>query len=140
MAYKLLRRSAIVSNYKFTIAICCCFSTFHVPIQLIIHSCVLFIFFLTCRECSSLMVGFHQKAGTGKLTGVHRKYCSSKFSYTAKCEPACFLLENQLQTGPCIAKMTITLHYDFHICGADCGGLRATFVAPRRNRNLFLGI
>ncbi|TKY70259.1 G2/mitotic-specific cyclin-1 [Spatholobus suberectus] len=45
-------------------------------------------------ECSTLMVDFHQKAGNGKLTGVHRKYCSSKFSYTAKCEPARFLLEN----------------------------------------------
>ncbi|XP_057448947.1 G2/mitotic-specific cyclin-1-like [Lotus japonicus] len=45
-------------------------------------------------ECSSLMVGFHKMAGTGKLTGVHRKYCSYKFNYTAKCEPASFLLEN----------------------------------------------
>lgn len=45
-------------------------------------------------ECSIMMVGFHQKAGTGKLTGVYRKYCSAKFSFTAKCEPACFLLEN----------------------------------------------
>ncbi|XP_022740327.1 G2/mitotic-specific cyclin-2-like isoform X2 [Durio zibethinus] len=44
-------------------------------------------------ECSRLMVGFHQKAATGKLTGVHRKYCTSKFGYTAKCEPAEFLLE-----------------------------------------------
>ncbi|KAJ1403868.1 Cyclin-like [Sesbania bispinosa] len=47
-------------------------------------------------KCSSLMVDFHHKAGTGKLTGVHRKYCSSKFNYTAKCEPARFLLENPL--------------------------------------------
>ncbi|OIV92665.1 hypothetical protein TanjilG_18016 [Lupinus angustifolius] len=45
-------------------------------------------------ECSSLMVDFHKKAGSGKLTGVHRKYCSSKFSYTAKNAPASFLLEN----------------------------------------------
>lgn len=44
-----------------------------------------------CRECSRLMVGFHDKAATGKLTGVHRKYCTSKFGYTAKCEPAKFL-------------------------------------------------
>lgn len=50
--------------------------------------------FLTCRECAKMMVGLHQKAGTGKLTGAHRKYCSAKFSFTAKCEPACFLLEN----------------------------------------------
>ncbi|XP_020216158.1 G2/mitotic-specific cyclin-1 [Cajanus cajan] len=47
-------------------------------------------------ECSTLMVDIHMKAGNGKLTGVHRKYCSSKFSYTAKCEPARFLLENPL--------------------------------------------
>lgn len=46
-------------------------------------------------ECSRLMVGFHQKAETGKLTGVHRKYCTSKFDYTAKCEPAHFLLDTQ---------------------------------------------
>ena len=47
-------------------------------------------------ECSSLMVGFHKNAGSGKLTGAHRKYCTSKFSFTAKCEPASFLLENKL--------------------------------------------
>ncbi|OMO83405.1 hypothetical protein COLO4_22539 [Corchorus olitorius] len=46
-------------------------------------------------ECSRLMVGFHEKAATGKLTGVHRKYCTSKFGYTAKCEPAKFLLQTQ---------------------------------------------
>ncbi|KAJ7944069.1 Cyclin [Quillaja saponaria] len=46
-------------------------------------------------ECSRLMVGFHQKAENGKLTGVHRKYCTSKFSYTAKCQAASFLLETQ---------------------------------------------
>ncbi|CAK8565111.1 unnamed protein product [Lathyrus sativus] len=45
-------------------------------------------------ECAKMMVGLHQKAGTGKLTGVHRKYCAAKFSFTAKCKPACFLLEN----------------------------------------------
>ncbi|XP_022775483.1 G2/mitotic-specific cyclin-2-like isoform X2 [Durio zibethinus] len=47
-------------------------------------------------ECSRLMVGLHQRAATGKLTGVHRKYCTSKFGYTAKCEPAKFLLEDTL--------------------------------------------
>ncbi|XP_014521177.1 G2/mitotic-specific cyclin-1 [Vigna radiata var. radiata] len=47
-------------------------------------------------ECSTSMVDFHEKAGKGKLTGVHRKYCSSKFNYTAKCEPARFLLEESL--------------------------------------------
>ncbi|XP_061373086.1 G2/mitotic-specific cyclin-2-like [Gastrolobium bilobum] len=45
-------------------------------------------------ECSTEMVALHQKAGIGKLTGVHRKYCSSKYGYTAKHEPACFLLKN----------------------------------------------
>ncbi|GMH14931.1 hypothetical protein Nepgr_016772 [Nepenthes gracilis] len=44
-------------------------------------------------ECSKFMVTFHQKAATGKLTGVHRKYSTSKFGYAARCEPALFLLE-----------------------------------------------
>ncbi|RYR38633.1 hypothetical protein Ahy_A09g043738 [Arachis hypogaea] len=48
------------------------------------------------QECSSLMVGFHQKAGSGKLIGVHQKYCSSKHNYTAKCEATSFLLDNSL--------------------------------------------
>ncbi|BBH08095.1 Cyclin B2 [Prunus dulcis] len=47
-------------------------------------------------ECSSLMVGFHQKAPTGRLTGVHRKYCTSKFGFTANSEPAQFLIQTQL--------------------------------------------
>ncbi|XP_012065375.1 G2/mitotic-specific cyclin-2 isoform X2 [Jatropha curcas] len=46
-------------------------------------------------ECSRLMVALHQKAGTGKLTGVHRKYNASKYGYTSKSEPAAFLLEPQ---------------------------------------------
>ncbi|MED6204035.1 G2/mitotic-specific cyclin-2 [Stylosanthes scabra] len=46
-------------------------------------------------ECSRMMVGLHQKAATAKLTGVHRKYSSSSYCFTARCEPACFLLENQ---------------------------------------------
>ncbi|CAN4083565.1 unnamed protein product [Withania somnifera] len=46
-------------------------------------------------ECSRLIVGYHQKAATGKLTGVHRKYNISKFGYAAKCEPAHFLVQNQ---------------------------------------------
>ncbi|KAE9456830.1 hypothetical protein C3L33_11249, partial [Rhododendron williamsianum] len=46
-------------------------------------------------ECSRLMVTFHQKAGNGKLTGVHRKYNTSKYGYTAKSEPAHFLLEDR---------------------------------------------
>ncbi|WZZ74983.1 hypothetical protein YC2023_086353 [Brassica napus] len=41
--------------------------------------------------CARKMVGFHQKAGTGKLTGVHRKYNTSKFSYATRTEPAGFL-------------------------------------------------
>ncbi|XVF68064.1 hypothetical protein PTKIN_Ptkin10aG0173200 [Pterospermum kingtungense] len=44
-------------------------------------------------ECSKLMVTYHQKAGTGKLTGVHRKYSTSKFGYAAKTKPAQFLLD-----------------------------------------------
>lgn len=44
-------------------------------------------------ECARLMIGFHQKAATGKLTGVHRKYCASRFGYISKSEPAQFLLE-----------------------------------------------
>ncbi|XP_057414987.1 G2/mitotic-specific cyclin-2-like [Lotus japonicus] len=48
-------------------------------------------------ECSTLIVGFHQRARLGKLTGVYRKYCSSKFGFAAKCyNPAYFLLENEL--------------------------------------------
>ncbi|XP_009591706.1 G2/mitotic-specific cyclin-2-like isoform X1 [Nicotiana tomentosiformis] len=43
-------------------------------------------------ECSRLIVEFHQKAATGKLTGVHKKYNTSKFGYVAKCKPAHFLL------------------------------------------------
>ncbi|ESQ34734.1 hypothetical protein EUTSA_v10007704mg [Eutrema salsugineum] len=43
-------------------------------------------------ECARKMVAFHHKAGTGKLTGVHRKYNTSKFSYAARTEPAGFLL------------------------------------------------
>ncbi|XP_031254633.1 cyclin-B2-3-like isoform X1 [Pistacia vera] len=46
-------------------------------------------------ECSRLMVSFHQKSGTGKLTGVHRKYCTSKFGYAAKTQPANFLVETR---------------------------------------------
>lgn len=45
-------------------------------------------------ECSRLIVGFHQKAATGKLTGVYRKYNTSKLGYAAKCEPANFLEQN----------------------------------------------
>ncbi|CAB4291000.1 unnamed protein product [Prunus armeniaca] len=44
-------------------------------------------------ECSRMMVTFHQKAETGKLTGVHRKYSTWKFGYAAKAQPAAFLLD-----------------------------------------------
>ncbi|XVF68061.1 hypothetical protein PTKIN_Ptkin10aG0172900 [Pterospermum kingtungense] len=44
-------------------------------------------------KCFKLMVAYHQKAGTGKLTGVHRNYSTSKFGYAAKTEPAQFLLD-----------------------------------------------
>ncbi|KAL3505493.1 hypothetical protein ACH5RR_035334 [Cinchona calisaya] len=44
-------------------------------------------------ECSKLMVFFHQKAGNGKLTGVHRKYSTSKYGSAAKSQPALFLLD-----------------------------------------------
>ncbi|OVA00604.1 Cyclin [Macleaya cordata] len=47
-------------------------------------------------ECSRLMVTFHQNAGAGKLTGVHRKYSTFKFGCAAKSEPALFLLETRL--------------------------------------------
>ncbi|XP_057804773.1 G2/mitotic-specific cyclin-2-like [Salvia miltiorrhiza] len=43
--------------------------------------------------CSRMIVGFHQKAATGKLTGVHRKYNTSKFGYAARCKPAEFLVQ-----------------------------------------------
>ncbi|BAF15478.1 cyclin-B2-1 [Oryza sativa Japonica Group] len=57
-------------------------------------------------ECSRMMVDFHQKAGAGKLTGVHRKYSTFKFGCAAKTEPALFLLESgaggyNLQKQPC---------------------------------------
>lgn len=44
-------------------------------------------------ECSKLMVTFHQKAATGRLTGVHRKYSISKYGFVAKFPPASFLLD-----------------------------------------------
>ncbi|PKA60821.1 Cyclin-B2-2 [Apostasia shenzhenica] len=44
-------------------------------------------------ECSRMMVDYHQKAGKGKLTGVHRKYSTFKFGCAAKSEPALFLLD-----------------------------------------------
>ncbi|KAH0909191.1 hypothetical protein HID58_032512 [Brassica napus] len=43
-------------------------------------------------ECCRKMVSLHQRAPTGKLTGVYRKYNTSKFGYIAKCEAAHFLV------------------------------------------------
>lgn len=51
------------------------------------------------RESSRMIIGFHQKAGTGKLTGVYRKYSTSKFGYAAKYAPGDFLLVNMETTG-----------------------------------------
>ncbi|CAI9272230.1 unnamed protein product [Lactuca saligna] len=39
-------------------------------------------------ECSKMIVGYHQKAGVGRLTGVYRKYNTSRFGYAAKNESA----------------------------------------------------
>ncbi|PWA53202.1 Cyclin A/B/D/E [Artemisia annua] len=44
-------------------------------------------------ECSKMIVRYHQNAATGRLTGVYRKYNTSKFGYAAKCEPANFAVE-----------------------------------------------
>ncbi|PKI67335.1 hypothetical protein CRG98_012284 [Punica granatum] len=44
-----------------------------------------------------LIVGFHERARTGKLTGVYRKYFTPKFGYTSKCEPAVFLISDTEQ-------------------------------------------
>ncbi|KAL8514327.1 hypothetical protein ACS0TY_013444 [Phlomoides rotata] len=46
-------------------------------------------------ECGKLMVSFHQKAGSGKLTGVHKKYSTSKFGNAARAEPAGFLRDDE---------------------------------------------
>lgn len=54
---------------------------------------VVFLLFFS-RECSKLMVEFHNKAATGKLTGVYRKYSTSKYGYAARSEPAYFLLDS----------------------------------------------
>ncbi|KAK6924565.1 Cyclin, N-terminal [Dillenia turbinata] len=52
---------------------------------------------LGLRDTARLIVGFHQKAANGKLTGVHRKYCSPKFGHASEIEPAHFLLEEAAQ-------------------------------------------
>ncbi|KAI4295104.1 hypothetical protein MLD38_040627 [Melastoma candidum] len=45
--------------------------------------------------CAMAMAGLHQKSGTGKLTGVHKKYNTSKLGYTARTEPANFILNSR---------------------------------------------
>lgn len=52
------------------------------------------------RECAKIMVNFHQKSGTGKLTGVYKKYSTSKYGYAAKSsEPAIFLMDGEDEDG-----------------------------------------
>uniref|UniRef100_A0A1J3K6C5 Cyclin-B2-1 n=1 Tax=Noccaea caerulescens TaxID=107243 RepID=A0A1J3K6C5_NOCCA len=51
-------------------------------------------------ECSRKMVSLHDKAATGKLTGVYRKYNTFKFGYIAKCEAALFLLSTESHHHP----------------------------------------
>lgn len=46
------------------------------------------------------MVNFHQKSGTGKLSGVYKKYSTSKYGYAAKSsEPAIFLVDGEDEDG-----------------------------------------
>ncbi|KMZ76269.1 Cyclin-B2-2 [Zostera marina] len=45
-------------------------------------------------ECARMMVELHLKVGTGKLTGVQRKYNTSRFGFAAKSDPAVFMLDN----------------------------------------------
>ncbi|KAK1423519.1 hypothetical protein QVD17_18823 [Tagetes erecta] len=44
-------------------------------------------------ECSRKIVGYHERAASGRLTGVFRKYNTSKFDYVAKCGPAKFIVD-----------------------------------------------
>ncbi|KAL5225850.1 hypothetical protein ABZP36_012489 [Zizania latifolia] len=45
-------------------------------------------------DCSKMMVELHQKAGHGKLTGVHRKYSTFRYGCAATSEAAVFLLQS----------------------------------------------
>ncbi|KAH6768305.1 CYCLIN B2 [Perilla frutescens var. frutescens] len=47
-------------------------------------------------ECARLMVTLHQKVGNGRLTGVYKKYSTSKYGYAAKMEAAVFLNDAEL--------------------------------------------
>lgn len=42
------------------------------------------------------MVALHQNAGNGKLTGVFRKYSTSKYGGAARMAPAVFLKDAEL--------------------------------------------
>lgn len=44
-------------------------------------------------ECAKLMASFHQKSGTGKLTGVHKKYSTSCYGYAARVDPPLFIMD-----------------------------------------------
>ncbi|PHT74287.1 Cyclin-B2-2 [Capsicum annuum] len=45
--------------------------------------CVIMCLIFSDKECSKLMVSFHQKTAVGKLTGMHRKYSTSKYGNAA---------------------------------------------------------
>ena len=82
-----------------TLATNSCKSVFSYFLFLTAFTCICILDFVctfccSLSECSRMMVDFHQKAGTGKLTGVHRKYSTFKFGCAAKVEPALFLLES----------------------------------------------
>ncbi|XP_031476969.1 G2/mitotic-specific cyclin-2-like isoform X2 [Nymphaea colorata] len=44
-------------------------------------------------ECARILVHLHKKAGSGKLTGVYRKYNTLRFDFSATTAPAFFLLD-----------------------------------------------
>ncbi|KAK9071788.1 hypothetical protein SSX86_008217 [Deinandra increscens subsp. villosa] len=44
-------------------------------------------------ECSKMMVSLHQKSGKGRLVSVFKKYGTSKYGYTARTQPANFMLD-----------------------------------------------
>ncbi|XP_073133993.1 cyclin-B2-3-like [Henckelia pumila] len=44
-------------------------------------------------ECAKLMATFHNNAWKSKLTGVHKKYSTSKYGYAAKTKPAVSLID-----------------------------------------------
>ncbi|KAF3789689.1 Cyclin-B2-1 [Nymphaea thermarum] len=44
-------------------------------------------------ECARMLVHLHKEAGSGKLTGVYRKYNTPQFDFSATTAPAFFLLD-----------------------------------------------